>query len=127
MIQYFSLSLFALILLLGSSFSSPADQDVALFSKEQLAEVQALIDAVGEEEILALDGAQLYKQNCTSCHGRKGGLGIGGAANLKTSKIDNSHRVAMMYYGKGKMMSYKAGLDMAKMLAISNYLVEMRG
>jgi len=126
MIQYFSFALIAVLMFVGQSFTSPSTQDEPPFSKEQLAEVQALIDEVGAKEIKALDGAKLYKQNCTSCHGRKGGLGIGGAANLKKSTIDNTHKVAMMYYGKGKMMSYKAGLNTAEMLAISEFLETLK-
>lgn len=122
MIKLISLVLFSLSISLGQFVFENDTQDTEPFTKEQLAEVQKLIDAIGEDEWKALDAAKLYKQNCSSCHGRKGGLGLGGAANLKESKLDNTHKFAMVYYGKGSMKSYKELMSPADILSVSNYL-----
>jgi len=101
-------------------------QDQPDFTKEQLEFAAALIEGVSQEEIDALDGAKLFKSNCSSCHGRKGGLGLGGATNLKKSEIDITHRVAMIYYGKGKMQAYGEQIDPTKLVALAQYVETLR-
>ncbi len=101
-------------------------QDAEPFSSEQLDAVKKLIAEVGEEDYKAIDAAKLYKSNCTMCHGRKGGLGLGGAANLKESTLDRTMQFAMIYYGKGTMQSYKSGMNPAEIVALSAFLDTLR-
>lgn len=96
------------------------------FSQEQMKTVQSLIEGVTDEDLASLEGGKLYKQNCTTCHGRRGGLGISGATNLKKSNIELNQRVAMMYFGKGKMLTYKDALKPEEMVAIATFLESMR-
>ncbi len=125
MIKIITLFILSLFVSLGQ-FSSAVEQDADSFTKEQLADVQKLIDEIGEEEWKAIDAAALYKTNCAMCHGRKGGLGLGGAANLKESKLDNTHKFAMAYFGKGTMKSYKDVLSSAEILSLSHFLTTLK-
>lgn len=122
MIKLISIALFSLSILLGQLGFNNQSTESDPFSKEQLAEVQKLIDDISEDDWKAIDAGTLYKQNCSSCHGRKGGLGLAGAANLKESKLDTVNKFAMVYFGKGTMKSYKDVMNPAEILSLSNYL-----
>ena len=89
-------------------------------------QVKKVIKRVSKKDLDALDGAQLFKQNCSSCHGRKGGLGLAGAANLKKSDIDLNTRVAMIYFGRTTMTAYKGALKDTEIVALANYVKTLR-
>ncbi len=126
MLKILALFFGSLFIGLGQISFSADYQDSEDFTKEQLAEVQKIMDEVGEADWKALDAAKLYKQNCSSCHGRKGGLGLGGAANLKESKLDDVHKYAMVHFGKGTMKSYKELMKPAEIIAVSNFLETLK-
>lgn len=121
MIKYFSLTILAMWLL-SSFVLSPKVQDAETFSKEQMEEIEKIMDGISEEDWKSLNAATLYKQNCSTCHGRKGDLGMANASDLTTSELDLSHKYAMIHFGKGTMFSYESRLSPAEILSIAHYL-----
>ena len=117
----------SLFLVFSSSFLAfNSEQGDPMFTAEQLTKYKALIEQFSEEDIAAVDAALIYKQKCSSCHGRKGGLGLAGATNLKTSALSLEERVATVYFGKNKMQSYKEALKKDELVAVSVYLESLR-
>jgi len=96
------------------------------FSPKQMKKVKKLIEGVSKKDIQSLDAGKLYKQTCSACHGRKGGLGLGGATDLTTSEIDLNTRVAMIYFGKNAMTPYKGALKNAEIVALAKYVKTLR-
>lgn len=92
------------------------------FTPEQLEKANELIDQFTEKDLATLDAELLYKQNCSACHGRKGGLGLAGASNLKKSTFALEERVATLYFGLNKMKSYKDALSEKELVAVAGYL-----
>lgn len=68
-----------------------------------------------------IDGERLYKKHCKSCHGRKGGLGLKGATNLKKIDITMEQRITSIREGKGIMTPFKNVLEEEEIIAIAKY------
>jgi len=67
------------------------------------------------------DGKELYLTYCKSCHGKKGGLGIGGAAKLTKSKMELEERISVIKDGKGKMPPLGAILSKKEIKSIAKF------
>lgn len=50
-----------------------------------------------------LSGKALFEQNCSACHGEFGDGVIGGAANLRTTKLSEKEINQVILNGKGTM------------------------
>lgn len=99
------------------------DQTVPM-TKEQLDKAKSLIKEAGD--VSDIDAKKLFKHQCTSCHGRKGNLGINGAKKLNKSKINLENAVAQVYFGKGLMTSYKQILSPKEIVAVAKYAETLR-
>lgn len=98
------------------------DDQEPLFSTEQLAIADEIIGKSKAKKVAKIEAKNIFKQSCSSCHGRKGGLGLGGAANLTKSKMPLREQVAMVYFGRNKMQSYKDTFDENELVALAGYL-----
>lgn len=58
--------------------------------------------------VSSLPGNKLYEQNCMSCHGKKGNLGVSGATDLTQSQKTLEEKIAFIKSGSGDgiMMAY---------------------
>ena len=54
-----------------------------------------------------IDGKQLFLNNCASCHGVDGKLGMSGAKNLTKTKLTDSEINKIITYGKRSMPAFK--------------------
>lgn len=63
-------------------------------------------EAVGE----VMSGEKIYLQNCVSCHGKEGNLGVSNAADLSTSNLTLEQKIAIINTGSsnGVMQAYGA-------------------
>ncbi len=52
-------------------------------------------------------GEQIFRMNCTLCHGADGKLGFNGAKDLTKSTLTKEEMIARVRDGKGVMMPYK--------------------
>ena len=97
-----------------------------LFTTEQMAQAEKMLSKTKKKAIKAVDAENIFKKNCQSCHGRKGGLGLAGAANLKKSVYSLEERIAMVYYGRKTMQAYSPALSDAEIIAVATYLETLR-
>lgn len=51
--------------------------------------------------VSSLPGNKLYEQNCISCHGKKGNLGVSGATDLSQSQKTLEEKIAFIKTGSG--------------------------
>ena len=58
---------------------------------------------------------------CKSCHGKKGSLGLGGAAKLTKSTMSLEERIDVITNGKGKMTPFGALLSEKELLAVAKF------
>ena len=66
-------------------------------------------------------GEEIYKAYCKSCHGKKGGLGIGGAAKLTKSEMSLEERIDVITNGRGKMAPFGAILSKKEVKAVAEF------
>ena len=61
--------------------------------------------------ISSVPGNKLYQQNCVSCHGKKGDLGVSGASDLSQSQKSLEEKVAFIKTGSGDGVMQAYGVD----------------
>ncbi len=97
-----------------------------LFTKEQLDKADQVIKKSKAKKVKKVDAPLLFKQSCASCHGRKGGLGLAGAADLTASKMPLRKQVAIIYFGKNTMQAYGDHFSTDEIVAIAKYISTLR-
>ena len=71
-------------------------------------------------------GKLIYKQYCVICHGADGKLGVSEAKDLSASTISLEERINQITNGKGLMTPYKDILSEDQILAVAEYLDELK-
>ena len=61
--------------------------------------------------VSSLPGGKLYEQNCISCHGKKGTLGVSGATDLSQSQKTLEEKIAFIKTGSGDGIMQPYGQD----------------
>lgn len=84
--------------------------------------------AVPSDPVLAL-GQQIYRANCASCHGQKGGGGIGTKlAGLVAKKYPNiADQEAVIANGRSSMPKFGNRLSAEEITAVARYERELLG
>lgn len=67
------------------------------------------------------NGEEIYMTWCKSCHGKKGSLGLGGAAKLTKSKMPLEERIEVITNGKGKMTPFGELLSKKEVKAVAKF------
>ncbi len=80
---------------------------------------------LAQETHMGDDGKELYLTYCKSCHGKKGGLGIGGAAKLTKSNMELEERISVIKDGKGKMAPFGAILSKKEIKSIAKFTMTL--
>lgn len=75
---------------------------------------------------IKIDGQRIFRTNCAMCHGRKGKLGLAGAAKLHKSTLPKEEIITIISKGKGKMTGFKHVLQVAEIEAVANYILTLR-
>jgi cytochrome c6 len=57
--------------------------------------------------VIPVDGARLYLNNCASCHGVDGNLGMSGAQDLSKTMMNDKQVAQIITYGQGTMPAFK--------------------
>jgi mono/diheme cytochrome c family protein len=85
-------------------------------------------EAVPSDPVLAV-GQQIYKANCASCHGQKGGGGIGPKlAGLVAERYPNiADQEAVIANGRGSMPKFGSRLSTEEINAVVRYTRELLG
>ena len=61
--------------------------------------------------VSSLPGVKLYEQNCTSCHGKKGNLGVSGATDLTQSQKTLEEKISFIKTGSGDGIMQPYGIN----------------
>lgn len=61
-----------------------------------------------------IDGKALFMNNCASCHGVDGKLGMSGAKNLMETNLSDTEIKKIITYGKKTMPAFKELIPTAK-------------
>src|SRR5665213_3358272 len=81
---------------------------IFIFMAYGLAEMAKVPKVKPTAEGQAINGMELYKSNCQSCHGPKGDLGNNGAADLSLSSLDYNKELLIINNGKSPMPAYSS-------------------
>lgn len=79
-----------------------------------------------KRETVSVDGAKIFKQSCSLCHGLDGKLGANGSKDLTQSTLDLNERIAMVSKGKGVMMAFENILNLSEIKAVSEYTMTLK-
>lgn len=71
-------------------------------------------------------GADIYKDQCTLCHGKDGRLGINGAKDLTLSSLTRDEMIQVVTNGKGLMMPYQRVLDPKEIEAVVHHVRSLK-
>lgn len=85
-------------------------------------------NSLGENtENTPLDAKDLFFQNCASCHGVDGKLGVSGASDLSESKLSVEEVLSILENGRNGMPAMKEILGTKEKLElVSEYTLELR-
>ena len=67
--------------------------------------------------IATTDGKALYENNCASCHGPDGRLGLAGAKDLSATQLDEAGITAIILQGRGLMPAAQVNVQQAAAIA----------
>lgn len=68
----------------------------------------------------------LWKQNCSLCHGKDGTLGVNGAKDLRLSELPLDSRVMLIKTGKGLMTGFQGRLKEKEIEALAKYTLTFK-
>jgi mono/diheme cytochrome c family protein len=90
-----------------------------VFTFSSCTEQEKVINENGEP-----NGSAIYKQNCKVCHGGKGDLGVGEAADLSRSTKTFEEKLYLITNGSesGKMTSFKGVLTEKEISAVTAHI-----
>ncbi len=90
-----------------------------VFTFSSCTEQEPVINENGEP-----NGSAIYKQNCKVCHGGKGDLGVGGAADLSITGKPFKEKLYIITNGSesGKMTSFKGVLTEKEISAVTTHI-----
>ena len=66
-------------------------------------------------------GGKIFRENCVTCHGADGQLGVNGAANLHLSNLPLEERVKVITNGRNLMTPFKSILNADEIAAVAEY------
>ncbi len=68
----------------------------------------------------------VFRQNCVTCHGANGQLGLNGAKDLTQSVKTKEERIALITYGKGLMTPFGKMLTPEQIAAAADYTLTLK-
>jgi len=74
----------------------------------------------------AIDGKQLYKRNCITCHGIDGSLKLNGARDITQSKLTLGERVLLIRNGRNTMTAFEGILSPEEINAVAEYTFTLK-
>jgi mono/diheme cytochrome c family protein len=83
-----------------------------------------IIDALDESQIT--NAKAIYTQACETCHGPDGTKGLGGAADLKVSKLSLQDRINVVENGRGLMPGFGSQLSELEVQSLATYTMTLK-
>ncbi len=103
-----ALALISLLLIVGA-------YGLAEMSKKQKSKT------VEQVEPTSVNGQEIYSENCVSCHGSDGALGLSGATDLSVSVLELNARIEIIKNGKSPMQPFNGILSEEQIKAVAEY------
>ncbi len=85
---------------------------------------QEIVAALSESQ--AANAKAIYTQACETCHGPDGTKGLGGAANLKVSKLSLQDRINVVENGRGLMPGFAGQLTEQEAQSLATYTMTLK-
>jgi cytochrome c553 len=98
----------------------------AAYGLAEVAKKKVVVQEVVVEEPAQL-GIELYKANCTPCHGEDGKKGLGGASDLSASILSEEEAKSVITNGRGNMAPYGGQMKEEDIAAMATYLQSLKG
>lgn len=98
----------------------------AAYGLSEVAKKKAVVKEVHVEEPTQL-GMELYKVNCSACHGEDGKKGLGGASDLSASILSEEESKSVITNGRGNMAPYGGQMKEEDIKALANYIQSLKG
>lgn len=93
---------------------------------EQIAVAKKLISATDKDKVKGVDAKKIFKNYCAICHGRKGNMQINGSKDLSKTNTSLAQRVAQIYFGRGTMTPFKGIIKDEEVIAVAQYIDELK-
>jgi uncharacterized membrane protein SirB2/cytochrome c5 len=77
-------------------------------------------------DMLIINGIEIYKANCTTCHGEDGKLALMGAKDLLISTLDMDAKIEIIKNGKGAMTPFASQLSDEQIKAVAEYTESLK-
>lgn len=101
---------------------------VAAYGLAEMSKKRSAIPAIDSTNTLLeqagepINGKTVFNNNCVTCHGTDGKLGLMGAVDLTTSKMDEASIIRIIKQGKGAMTGFEAILNQEQINAVATYV-----
>ncbi len=79
-----------------------------------------------EQQSVSINGKNLFKSYCVTCHGINGKMALNGAKDLSVSTLSIEERIQIIKEGKNIMSSFKSVLNPRQIEAVANYTLELK-
>ena len=74
------------------------------------------------ENIVAVNGKEIFADKCALCHGDNGKLGLSGAKDLSITQLSHVGIVEIVTNGKNTMAAYKGTLSTEQIEAVASFI-----
>lgn len=91
-----------------------------------LAEMHKKNPTIAKTTETATNGAEIFKGNCTSCHGENGAKMLAGAKDLSKSTLTDAEAVNIITNGKNAMQAYGKVLSEAEIKMLVEHIKTLR-
>ncbi len=81
---------------------------------------------VSNEQDMLIYGRKIYENQCQLCHGEKGDAAIGGASDLRYTKLNESNIGDLVFHGKGAMPAFEEKLGEPEINAVAKYVLSLK-
>lgn len=72
------------------------------------------------------DGKGIFRQNCVTCHGADGTLGLNGAKDLTQSALPLEERINTITHGRKLMTPFATILSPEEIQAVAEYTLKLK-
>lgn len=72
------------------------------------------------------DGMAVFRQQCVTCHGADGKLGLNGAKDLSASLLSKDERIQVITHGRNLMQPFEKILSPEEIQAVAEYTLSLK-
>ena len=72
------------------------------------------------------EGKKVFESKCAKCHGKNGGRGFFGAADLRVNRLSDPELLHTISKGKNRMPSWEKRLNAGQIKSVITYIKTLR-